>query len=170
MNTALGDGADIGWKLAWVLRGWASPSLLDTYETERRPIAEHNLARSADPAGSRRDALGELRVDLGGRIAHAWIANGTRSTLDLLGEGLTLFTGADPAPWQRAAARLAVRVPIGVEPLAPITSRTLGIPVQGALLARPDGVPVAVWSAPVDAALALSRATAFLGAAHAHAA
>jgi 2-polyprenyl-6-methoxyphenol hydroxylase-like FAD-dependent oxidoreductase len=53
MNTAIGGGHDLGWKLGWVLRGWAGPELLDTYEDERRPIAAHNVARSADPDGSR---------------------------------------------------------------------------------------------------------------------
>ena len=95
MNTALQSGYDLGWKLAWVLQGWADPDLLDTYEAERRVVAEHNLARSTDPDGSRRPVLDELAVDLGGRLAHAWLpSTGTRrSTLDLLGPGWTLFTG-----------------------------------------------------------------------------
>ena len=54
LNTAIRDGYDLGWKLAWVLRGWAGEPLLDTYEEERRPVAEHNAARSADPNGSER--------------------------------------------------------------------------------------------------------------------
>ncbi len=62
-------GYDVGWKLAWVLGGWASPDLLDSYELERRPVAEHNVARSADPAGSRRSPGEELGVDLAGRSA-----------------------------------------------------------------------------------------------------
>ena len=32
MNTAMHDGFDLGWKLAWVLRGWGEAGLLDTYE------------------------------------------------------------------------------------------------------------------------------------------
>ncbi|NJM70453.1 MAG: FAD-binding protein [Scytonema sp. RU_4_4] len=43
MNTGIGDAADLGWKLAATLKGWAGPSLLDTYEIERRPIAVRNL-------------------------------------------------------------------------------------------------------------------------------
>ncbi|TNC22740.1 aklavinone 12-hydroxylase RdmE [Amycolatopsis alkalitolerans] len=39
-NTAVGDGHDLAWKLAAVIRGEAGPGLLDTYEAERRPIAE----------------------------------------------------------------------------------------------------------------------------------
>ena len=50
MNTAIHDGWDLGWKLAWVLRGWAGPALLDSYEAERRPVAEQNVAPApADP-------------------------------------------------------------------------------------------------------------------------
>lgn len=36
----------MAWKLAAVLRGTAEPSLLDTYESERRPVAEANTALS----------------------------------------------------------------------------------------------------------------------------
>ena len=32
------------WKLAAVLQGWAPPSLLDSYEAERRPVAERTIA------------------------------------------------------------------------------------------------------------------------------
>jgi 2,4-dichlorophenol 6-monooxygenase len=31
MNTAIHDAYDLAWKLAWVLKYWAEPSLLDTY-------------------------------------------------------------------------------------------------------------------------------------------
>ena len=92
-----------------MLRGWAGAALLDTYEAERRPVAAHNVARSADPDGSIRDAADELHVDLGGRIAHVWVrADGGRvSTLDLLGRGLTLFTGPDDERARCAAGRRA---------------------------------------------------------------
>ena len=95
MNTAIADGFDLGWKLGWVLRGWAGEDLLDTYETERRPVAAHNVARSADERGSYRDVVDEIHVDLGGRITHLWVETGGGwvSTLDLVGDGLTLFTG-----------------------------------------------------------------------------
>ncbi len=92
LNLALHDGYDLGWKLAWALRGWGAPGLVDSYEAERRPVAEYTAERSADPMGSRRTPEGEVRADLGGRIAHVWA--GERSTLDLLGPGLTLFAGS----------------------------------------------------------------------------
>ncbi|MEU4739424.1 aklavinone 12-hydroxylase RdmE [Actinosynnema sp. NPDC023658] len=39
-NTAIGDGRDLAWKLAAVLRGEAGEGLLDSYEAERRPYAK----------------------------------------------------------------------------------------------------------------------------------
>lgn len=41
-NTAVDDGVNLGWKLASVVKGVAPPSLLDTYELERRPAAIRN--------------------------------------------------------------------------------------------------------------------------------
>lgn len=43
MNTGIGDGENLAWKLALVIAGRADDSLLDTYEAERRPIAKDVL-------------------------------------------------------------------------------------------------------------------------------
>jgi putative polyketide hydroxylase len=158
MNTAIHDGYDLGWKLAWVLRGWAGPDLLDSYEAERRPVAEHNTVRSADPNGSRRTAEQEVSVDIGARIAHRWLPSAQVSTLDLLGPGLTLFTGPRDASWAGAAAGAAEPVPITVRGLDPITARALGIHGGGALLVRPDGAPVTGWPHDRDAPTAVRAA------------
>jgi 2-polyprenyl-6-methoxyphenol hydroxylase-like FAD-dependent oxidoreductase len=40
MNTGVQDAFNLAWKLALVHHGAAAPSLLDSYEAERRPIAE----------------------------------------------------------------------------------------------------------------------------------
>ena len=40
MNCCMQDAFNLGWKLALVVQGRAKPELLDTYETERRPVAE----------------------------------------------------------------------------------------------------------------------------------
>jgi 2-polyprenyl-6-methoxyphenol hydroxylase-like FAD-dependent oxidoreductase len=39
-NTGVQDAHNLAWKLALVLRGTAGPGLLDTYDSERRPIGE----------------------------------------------------------------------------------------------------------------------------------
>jgi 2-polyprenyl-6-methoxyphenol hydroxylase-like FAD-dependent oxidoreductase len=42
MNTGIDDVANLGWKLAAMVQGWGGAALLETYETERRPIALRN--------------------------------------------------------------------------------------------------------------------------------
>src|SRR3546814_4748146 len=46
MNSGVQDAHGLCWKIAAVLKGWAAPSLLDTYEAERRPVALFNIDRS----------------------------------------------------------------------------------------------------------------------------
>jgi 3-(3-hydroxy-phenyl)propionate hydroxylase len=40
MNTGIQDAFNLGWKLAYALRGTAKPSILETYQEERHPVAE----------------------------------------------------------------------------------------------------------------------------------
>ncbi|MCW1931049.1 FAD-dependent monooxygenase [Pararhodobacter zhoushanensis] len=47
-NTGIGDAVDLGWKIAAVEAGWAPEALLDSYETERRPIAIRNTNEAAN--------------------------------------------------------------------------------------------------------------------------
>jgi putative polyketide hydroxylase len=42
MNTGIHDAHNLAWKLAAVLGGWAAPALLETYESERRPVGLRN--------------------------------------------------------------------------------------------------------------------------------
>jgi putative polyketide hydroxylase len=158
LNLALHDGYDLGWRLGWVLRGWAGPPLLDSYEAERRPVAEYTAERSADPNGSRRAAEREVRADLGARIAHTWA--GDRSTLDLLELGLTLFAARDEEAWEPAAASLGARLPVALRLLDPVAARAVGAPAGSALLARSDGTPVGVVPAGSDPLPSLRAAVA----------
>jgi 2,4-dichlorophenol 6-monooxygenase len=43
LNSAIQDAHNLAWKLAAVLKGHASDSLLDSYEAERRPVAAANI-------------------------------------------------------------------------------------------------------------------------------
>ena len=96
MNTAIQSGYDLAWKLAWVLRGWAPADLLDTYEAERRVVAEHNLRRSTDPDGSRRPVVDELagRPRRAPRPRLAAIAVGAPVDARSAGAGLDAAHGA----------------------------------------------------------------------------
>jgi 2-polyprenyl-6-methoxyphenol hydroxylase-like FAD-dependent oxidoreductase len=69
MSLGLADAANLGWKLAAVVRGELPDSLLDTYTAERRPAAEAVLAntlaqaaimRPGPQAGAMRDIVANL--------------------------------------------------------------------------------------------------------------
>jgi hypothetical protein len=67
MNTGIQDAANLGWKLAHVLRG-ADAGLLDTYEAERLPVAAGVLGLSTLLTGRRmvdRGAEGEQTMQFG---------------------------------------------------------------------------------------------------------
>lgn len=161
LNAAVADGFDLGWKLSWVLRSWSSADLLASYETERRPVVQHNLLRSQDPLGSRRSALDEVPQDLGGRIAHHWLDPArTMSTLDLVSDGLTHFVAEqgrrpdDPRPEGYSG-------PITLRTLDTEAAAALHLTPERSLLVRPDRRPLTTsppnrWAAGAPH-LALSR-------------
>lgn len=45
-NTGVHDAHNLAWKLAYVLKGYAGPGLLETYDSERRPVVEHSLQQA----------------------------------------------------------------------------------------------------------------------------
>lgn len=146
MNMAIQDGFDLGWKLGLVLSGWASADLLATYEIERRPIAAHNVERSASVEGAVQPAEEALPWDLDGRIAHHWIAPSI-STTDLPGTGLTLLLGPSA---KRSSGGATDSVDVHV--LGRKVCEALGLPPAGGVLVRPDGKVVRRW-AKLDTAL-----------------
>ncbi len=52
LNTGIADVHNLVWKLAYVLKDWSDPGLLDTYETERKPVARFNADRAMDNSRS----------------------------------------------------------------------------------------------------------------------
>lgn len=140
MNTAIQDAYDLGWKLGFVLRGWAGTDLLDSYEAERRPVGEHNVTRSADPNGAEKQADEALAWDLNGRLPHHWLNQDGRtiSTLDLLRAGLTLIARPGDRR-QRDAQASDTSPPLSVNTVDETTADKLGLPPRGGMLLRPDG-------------------------------
>jgi 2-polyprenyl-6-methoxyphenol hydroxylase-like FAD-dependent oxidoreductase len=62
MNTGIGDAVNLGWKLALVCEGDADPALLDSYEVERRPVAEEVIE-----AGQGMEDMGDFDGEEGRR-------------------------------------------------------------------------------------------------------
>ncbi|SNV77903.1 acihydroxylase [Mycolicibacter terrae] len=69
LNLGLQDTANLGWKLAAEINGWAPDGLLDSYETERMPLGQrvmmHSMAQTAlvspgPHVAALRDLFGEL--------------------------------------------------------------------------------------------------------------
>jgi 2-polyprenyl-6-methoxyphenol hydroxylase-like FAD-dependent oxidoreductase len=48
MNTGIDDAANLAWKLAAAVQGWAGPYLVDSYEAERRPAGLRNTRAAID--------------------------------------------------------------------------------------------------------------------------
>ncbi|MGI5223886.1 FAD-dependent monooxygenase [Actinoallomurus sp. CA-142502] len=85
LHLGLGDAINLGWKLAATVRGWAPPGLLDTYSTERHPVAERVLHNTRAQVallrpGPRVDALRDIFTML------AETPEANRLLTDLMGE------------------------------------------------------------------------------------
>ncbi len=163
MNTGIADGHNLGWKLAWVIRGWAAESLLDSYQEERAPVGRANAEASMHTAvGAPVDPLAHdfgvhytSSAIIGGsglagrRAPHAWVMVQDRrvSTLDLFGDRLTLLTGPNGEQWRTEAAALAEHgVPVVSYSAArefadpdEMFAKAYGLGRDGAVLVRPDG-------------------------------
>ena len=131
MNTGIADGHNLGWKLGWVVRGWADAVLLDSYEVERHPVGLRNALGSLEASDGTKpeDLVHDFGVVYpvpgagtppvpesalpgavpGARAPHAWVERAGRrvSMLDLYGDRLTLVTGPSGAAWRHAADELA---------------------------------------------------------------
>jgi 2,4-dichlorophenol 6-monooxygenase len=47
-NTSIQDAFNLAWKLAYAVKGWAGPGLLESYSAERAPVAA-GLAKLRHP-------------------------------------------------------------------------------------------------------------------------
>ena len=92
MNTGIHDAYNLGWKLALVVSGAAPETLLDSYEAERRPVAEA-ICRSGDEAEARGARLDTETL----RQLAAMLATAEGRDLAALAEAETAF-GYDGSP------------------------------------------------------------------------
>jgi 2-polyprenyl-6-methoxyphenol hydroxylase-like FAD-dependent oxidoreductase len=157
-NTGVQDAQNLAWKLAWVLQGEAHPDLLQTYESERRPVCHFTVEQAyaryvtrtapylapqgTQPLADDQDVeLGycydgrlhenprEAKGRPGTRAPHLWLSEG-RSTLDLFGFDFVLLAGPQ---WQAATGLAIHRL------TEPAFRTAYGITASEAVLVRPDG-------------------------------
>ncbi|MFD3747363.1 FAD-dependent monooxygenase [Nocardia sp. NPDC058633] len=110
LNSGVQDAHNLAWKLDAVLCGAASPDLLDTYETERRPVVEQFAEQSV---------ANHFRLDaIGGRVG---ITNRTlqKATEAVRRRPLALIPGRLVAPLAVAATGQAMRRARLLRPDAP---------------------------------------------------
>jgi 2,4-dichlorophenol 6-monooxygenase len=72
LNTAIGDVSNLAWKLAAVLAGSAADDLLNTYETERKPVAARNVEHSLLNAGRHGPVAAALGLRAGLSVEEGW--------------------------------------------------------------------------------------------------
>ncbi|KNB51543.1 FAD-dependent monooxygenase [Streptomyces caatingaensis] len=95
MNAGLQDAANLGWKLAAVLRGRADDALLDSYHAERHPVGRQVLRVSGAIV---RAVLAESPVVRGVRGAGAAALRFTPSLVDRAALTVSGLSVAYPAP------------------------------------------------------------------------
>ncbi|MFB4281395.1 FAD-dependent monooxygenase [Nonomuraea sp. MTCD27] len=162
LNLGLQDAANLAWKLAAEVHGWAPPGLLDTYDAERRPaagrVAMHTQAQLALAApGSAvtalREVFGELLGDPGARRRIASLLAGSDVAYPM------------PAPPHPLVGRFLPELPAGAAARArPVLLDATGglrvrhgrvdvVPSGGpdAVLVRPDGY--VAWAGTPDETL-----------------
>ncbi len=63
MNMGVGDGVDLGWKIAAVLQSWGGNTLLESYELERRPVHEAVILEAVANQGALGGQLGRDELE-----------------------------------------------------------------------------------------------------------
>lgn len=99
LSSGLRDAANLGWKLAWVLRGRAAPDILASYDVERRAhaAATIDLARFMG------------RMIMPRNMLSAFAVHGAMRVIDLLPPTRRLFRDLEIKPKNRFARGLFVR-------------------------------------------------------------
>lgn len=104
VNTGFEDARNLGWKLAAVLQGWGQETLLDSYDTERRPVfastARDFIARAIE---TDRNFLSEFHPERDrGAFEAAWTARSAGAVGEVQAfephyEGSPVIAGSNPS-------------------------------------------------------------------------
>ena len=140
LNTGILDANNLAWRIAWILRGWGSDTLLDAFESEQKPVAEQG---SGEMAEAGRAYMASRIADVKAMSGHAWGNAYTRSLLgvrlglDGTGDWSMVKPFAEPPPVSSATARRTVSCTTapGTKPVCTIYSAALSsrsiLPMRG---------------------------------------
>ncbi len=112
MNTGIQDAYNLAWKMALVVRGAASPDLLDTYEAERRPVGADVVSRTRTQSEQfgRKQSAQEERLTETQVLVHYRSSSLSRESVGESPDNLPVHAG-DRAPDCSGLLRANVRHP-----------------------------------------------------------
>jgi len=159
MNVSMGDGFNLGWKLASVLTGRADPVLLHTYSTERQAVAQGLI--NFDRAWAKSMSAAPKAMDAAPTLQERFIEHGRYTAGVSVQYAPSALTGA--ATYQH----LAPGFPIGMRfHSAPVIRLADGKPMHLGHVVEADGrwrvFAFGDGADPADPASALARLCAFL--------
>ena len=149
MNSGVQDAENLAWKLAAVLRWGAKERLLDTYEAERKPVAEFNVARAlanTEALNKSVEEQAEHFFTLGQQMGAVYrstavVGDGTdapASTVSTYAESGSPGARAPHVTWRRPAGTTLSTIDWCRRGFAALIGRTRVRP-DGGVLIRPDG-------------------------------
>ncbi|POX56744.1 polyketide hydroxylase [Streptomyces sp. Ru71] len=141
-NTGIQDAHNLAWKLAGVLGGWAGDGLLDSYDAERRPVAEATSARAAVRSVEH---------------SHPGFSPGA------VDPGLGAGAGGAGVGVRVGAVAAAPAGAVAVAPAGPVAVEPAGTPV-GAVAVAPAGAVAVAPDGPPSGSVAVAPAGAPAGA------
>ena len=124
----------------------------------RRPVGLRNMQRSGIAADQRDVSLDYLE-DIADRIPHGWLPDGRTSTLDLLGDGLTLLAGQQA----HVLPGLSDGISVAVHVIDSATADLLQVGADGLVLVPPKGRTVARWATSANASAISAAVSAAVG-------
>ncbi|MBC2869401.1 FAD-dependent monooxygenase [Streptomyces mexicanus] len=118
LSAGLQDAANLGWKLAAVVRGRAPGDLLDTYDAERRPVGRQLIrnARAAARLYLGDEAMDPVREVVGELLAHKDAAEQVAGVVSGLGIRYDLAEGDHPLLGRRMPPDTLVTLADGTRP------------------------------------------------------